>query len=174
MAMLKMHETVGHIDLYNVYGPCISGSRPDGVETVSPPNQAAALAAHVRGRSRSSASGPDACIDSITASEYFNRAEVMVRSAARVASQCQLRLYIFFAAHLSTKSAIHVRKPSQRWAVCGAEPGWNYQSTRPNLPRDTYPFLVKNIKVTIYNGDWDSCVPYTVRDRSKRRHTRLC
>lgn len=30
LALDKMHATVGHIDLYNVYGPCISGSRPDG------------------------------------------------------------------------------------------------------------------------------------------------
>ena len=55
--------------------------------------------------------GPDACIDSITASEYFNRAEVM--------------------------AAIHVKKPEERWATCGSAPGWNYESTRKNLPRDT-------------------------------------
>lgn len=34
-------------------------------------------------------------------------------------------------------------------------------STRPNLPRDTYPTLVSKLKVLIYNGDWDACVPYT-------------
>jgi len=38
---------------------------------------------------------------------------------------------------------------------------WEYTSTRPNLPRDTYPFLLENIDVVIYNGDWDACVPYT-------------
>jgi hypothetical protein len=35
----------------------------------------------------------------------------------------------------------------QRWSVCGTAPGWTYTSTRPNLPRDTYPFLIENIKV---------------------------
>lgn len=29
------------------------------------------------------------------------------------------------------------------------------------MPRDTYPRLIANFPVTIYNGDWDSCVPYT-------------
>ena len=24
-----------------------------------------------------------------------------------------------------------------------------------------YPFLLENINVLIYNGDWDACVPYT-------------
>ena len=41
----------------------------------------------------------------------------------------------------------------QRWATCYTEPGWSYQSTRPNLPRDTYPLLLDNINVIIYNGD---------------------
>ena len=54
-----------------------------------------------------------------------------------------------------------MRKPEERWAVCGSEPGWGYKSTRKNLPRDTYPQLVAGIRVIIYNGDWDSCVPYT-------------
>lgn len=45
--------------------------------------------------------------------------------------------------------------PSQRWSVCYQEPGWSYTSTRANLPRDTYPYLLKNIPVHIYNGDWD-------------------
>lgn len=64
--------------------------------------------------------------------------------------------------------------------------GWTYSKTRPNLPRDTYPALVANMDVLIYNGDWwveaplciqscisqnslltchvlcrDACVPYT-------------
>ena len=37
----------------------------------------------------------------------------------------------------------------------------DYSSTRPNLPRDTYPLLNEHIRVLIYNGDWDACVPYT-------------
>ena len=33
------------------------------------------------------------------------------------------------------------------------------QSTRTNLPANTYPNLVKNIRVVIFNGDWDACEP---------------
>ncbi len=35
------------------------------------------------------------------------------------------------------------------------------QSTRTNLPANTYPTLVANMRVVIFNGDWDACVPYT-------------
>jgi hypothetical protein len=46
--------------------------------------------------------------------------------------------------------------------VCSqATNSWAYKQTRPNLPRDTYPLLVRHIRVLIYNGDWDACVPYT-------------
>jgi hypothetical protein len=79
--------------------------------------------------------GPDACIDSRAATGYLNQTSV--------------------------QQAIHVRYPGFTWGVCTTAPGWHYTSTRPNLPRDTYPALVKNYRVTIYNGDWDACVPYT-------------
>ena len=49
-------------------------------------------------------------------------------------------------------------RPSD-WAICGNQ--IDYSSTRPNLPRDTYPLLNEHIRVLIYNGDWDACVPYT-------------
>lgn len=35
------------------------------------------------------------------------------------------------------------------------------QSTRTNLPANTYPALVSSIRVVVFNGDWDACVPYT-------------
>jgi hypothetical protein len=55
---------------------------------------------------------------------------------------------------------IHGRK-SFCWGVCNRTPKWEYNSTRENLPRDLYPRLIGNMEVTIYNGDVDSCVPYT-------------
>lgn len=55
--------------------------------------------------------------------------------------------------------AAHLVKQPFEWSTCGNQ--IQYKSTRPNLPRDTYPFLIKNMKVTIYNGDWDAAVPYT-------------
>lgn len=118
----EMHQTIGHVNLYNVYGECISGSAAQEY------GQLHSKAPWTPGRG-----GPDACIDSIAASAYFNREDVI--------------------------EASHVKKQPFNWAVCGNQ--IRYRSTRPNLPRDTYPFLVKHIKVTIYNGDWDACVPYT-------------
>ena len=81
----------GHIDLYNVYGPCISGTghpdqhAADAALAAAPPprTQAQTLAAHIKGRGARDSSGvavelggPDACIDSITASDYFNQPDV--------------------------------------------------------------------------------------------------
>jgi len=45
--------------------------------------------------------GPDACIDSGSASAYLNRPEVM--------------------------EALHVRDPGFCWAVCNTAPGWSYK-----------------------------------------------
>ena len=48
------------------------------------------------------------------------------------------------------------------WGVCKRIPDlWQYNATRENLPRDLYPRLIGNMDVLIYNGDVDSCVPYT-------------
>jgi len=62
----------------------------------------------------------------------------------------------------AVQKALHVEAAmNSNWEVCGSATGWDYTSTRPNLPRDTYPLLVDNINVLIYNGDFDACVPYT-------------
>eukprot|EP00039_Didymoeca_costata_P018723 m.334701 g.334701 ORF g.334701 m.334701 type:complete len:473 (+) comp17413_c0_seq1:23-1441(+) len=131
--LAEMSQQIGHIDLYNMYGPCIDGSgaqkEGSGSGTYKAP-----MGGNYLGL-KDGLKGPDACIDSVLASEYFNRQEVF--------------------------DAIHVRAPKQRWATCGTEPGWSYDRQRPNLPRDTYPLLVNNMRVVIYNGDWDACVPYT-------------
>ena len=71
-----------------------------------------------------------------------------------------------FRSRKSVYDAIHVKgpellRPGWQWKTCGTAPGWSYDSTRPNLPRDTYPALIQNFRVIIYNGDWDACVPYT-------------
>lgn len=80
--------------------------------------------------------GTTACINTYEASAYLNQPEV--------------------------QQALHVIDAGvSNWQVCGNAEGWSYQSTRPNLPRDTYPLLVSKIRVLIYNGDWDACVPYT-------------
>lgn len=142
------------INLYNVYGDCVSDSGCDAsFDTNNRANQGkvpmrasyevaeltslgAAIAPVTRKLERILAHGPDACIDSREASAYLNRPEV--------------------------QAAIHVAAPpSGCWSVCGTAPGWKYSSTRTNLPKNTYPLLVANIDVVVFNGDWDACVPYT-------------
>ncbi|KAL1525238.1 hypothetical protein AB1Y20_020105 [Prymnesium parvum] len=77
--------------------------------------------------------GPVACIDSIAGSAYFNQPAVL--------------------------AAAHVKKPPYEWSTCGNQV--EYTPTRKNLPRDTYPALVRSLRVVVYNGDWDACVPHT-------------
>jgi len=134
---------ISNVNMYNIYGDCVNdmcAATPDS----KPTNRGKVPArdeyiveddANKRRLARITPHGPAACIDSRTASGYLNQPEVM--------------------------AAIHVRDPGYCWAVCNTAPGWHYTSTRTNLPANTYPLLVSNIQVTIFNGDWDACVPYT-------------
>lgn len=81
-------------------------------------------------------SGPYGCIDTKAASIYLGQ--------------------------LSVQQAIHVQPPPSPscWGLCSTADGFSYKSTVQNLPRDVYPYLIENIKVLIYNGDLDACVPY--------------
>ena len=129
--------------MYDIYGDCVSdmcaSTNADSVYRTKVPPKPDYIATDSSGTSRRlqriTTHGPDACIDSAAASGYLNRPEVW--------------------------EAIHVKDPEGCWSVCSQHKGWTYQSTRPNLPRDTYPLLIENINVVIYNGDWDACVPYT-------------
>lgn len=145
----KASGQISNVNLYNIYGDCVNEMCPaiageDPVKRGKVPARAeysvadtATTAADTTRRqlARIIPQGPDACIDSKLASGYLNRPEVM--------------------------EAIHVRDPGFCWAVCNTAPGWTYKSTRTNLPADTYPQLVGAMQVTIFNGDWDACVPYT-------------
>jgi len=121
----QMSTAIGHVDLYNVYGECITG-KADKTNKIP-------YAHDFLGASRTRVGGPDACINSIAGSAYFNQPAVI--------------------------EAAHVKKPPFEWSTCGNQ--IQYTSTRKNLPRDTYPALVKRLRVVIYNGDWDACVPHT-------------
>jgi serine carboxypeptidase-like clade 1 len=54
-------------------------------------------------------------------------------------------------------AAIHVQAPGFCWGVCETARTWSYDSTRTNLPLNTYPALVGDMRVVIFNGDWDAC-----------------
>lgn len=60
----------------------------------------------------------------------------------------------------SVHAAAHLVVQSYKWSACAGN-RISYKRTRRDLPRDTYPFLIDSIKVTIYNGDRDTSVPYT-------------
>lgn len=81
-------------------------------------------------------SGPAECLGSREPSAYMNRREVII-------------------------DTFKARNNGFCWGVCNRTPKWHYNATRPNLPRDLYPRLIGNMRVLIYNGDVDACVPYT-------------
>eukprot|EP01061_Rhynchopus_euleeides_P012090 TRINITY_DN216_c0_g1_i1.p1 TRINITY_DN216_c0_g1~~TRINITY_DN216_c0_g1_i1.p1 ORF type:complete len:472 (+),score=190.02 TRINITY_DN216_c0_g1_i1:39-1418(+) len=122
----EMATTISNVNLYNIYGECIQGRSATDNKILRAP----------LGNTRfySGLGGPDACIDSRDATEYFTQDGIV--------------------------NATHVKPISFKWATCQTAPGWSYNSNRKNLPRDTYPLLVENMRVLIYNGDWDACVPY--------------
>eukprot|EP00936_MAST-01D_sp_MAST-1D-sp1_P000664 g664.t1 len=85
---------------------------------------------------RTKLGGPNACIDSSAGGAWINR-DV-------------------------TRSALHLHMPpapSGNWSTCGNN--ITYTSTMKNEPKEVYPLLVAKLRVLIYNGDADACVPYT-------------
>ena len=134
-------DEIQNVNLYDVYGDCVNspncvGAAADTVprgKVPIRPTQFIADESGVPGAGRKLQRvipyGPDACIDSAVASAWLNQVDV--------------------------QAAIHVKKPANCWSVCGTAPSWSYTSTRTNLPQNTYPGLISNITVVIYNGDWD-------------------
>lgn len=122
--LAEMAAVVGNVNMYNVYGTCVSGTE---AELYGANHSRTGVGAWRFG-------GPNACINSKTASAYLNQDSVI--------------------------QALHVKKQPFPWSICGNQLK-SYDSNRPNLPRDTYPALIKNMRVLIFNGDWDACVPYT-------------
>jgi len=135
-AIDEMTPLLNRINIYNVYGECISGTGKSSTTSTTIETSADGTVQLQKAPvSHHTVTGPDACIDSIQASDWMNQ---------KVLQQ-----------------AIHVKPIDYRWSTCGSVPGWKYTSTRKNLPRDTYPLLIANMRVVIYNGDWDACVPWT-------------
>merc|ERR1712080_192728 len=108
-----MSEELYLINIYDVYGQCV-----DGGEGKIADERYSKFGIHNLGATER---GPTWCSDSIAASNYFNRDDVI--------------------------EAIHVKKQDFRWDVCAQDERFTYQYIRPNLPRDTYPLLNENIRV---------------------------
>lgn len=151
-------KIISNVNLYNIYGDCVTGGCASGNIVINPDDASmkqfdyvtsvnngvglswnripprelevldgsVLLSRHLQGRVIPR--GPVACIDSILASAYLNQPSVM--------------------------NALHVKPPGICWEVCVTVPEFVYKRTRKNLPRDTYPYLIANMRVLIYNGDW--------------------
>ena len=160
----EMHTGIGHVNLYNVYGQCISGR--EAAATAAATTHKIPYAHNFLGSSLPRVGGPDACIDSIAGSAYFNQARraphrLQPRPPSRLRPLLSLRLTCPIGASVqpAVLAAAHVKKQPFPWSTCGNQ--IHYTSTRKNLPRDTYPALIARLRVVIYNGDWDACVPHT-------------
>eukprot|EP01045_Picozoa_sp_COSAG04_P034304 COSAG04_NODE_7455_length_1126_cov_1.212269_2_plen_76_part_00 len=58
VAEWRWGQTIGHIDLYNVYGPCIDGSRPTAGAAEPERGQAETLAVNTHGRLQTASHRP--------------------------------------------------------------------------------------------------------------------
>ena len=69
-----MSAAIGHVNLYNIYGECITGRQDEGRAPQGKAPHKIPYARDFLGASLARVGGPDACIDSIAGSAYFNQA----------------------------------------------------------------------------------------------------
>ena len=84
-----MSAAIGHVNLYNIYGKCITGRQHEGG---APQGKAAHKIPYARdflGAARARVGGPDACIDSIAGSAYFNQASPPPHPPTHLATRSQ-------------------------------------------------------------------------------------
>lgn len=140
----EMHDTIGNVNVYDIYSPCImdmysqeknsgtGGSSDDGSSgsTRLTHNLRAPLDAGLAPMA-GRLGGPDGCIDAGAASAWLN--------------------------HPAVKKAIHVTAANKDWQICG---GIQYSEDQGSLLPVYKSELIPQIRVLIFNGDVDACVPY--------------
>jgi len=127
----QMHTDLGHINVYDIYTPCIMDMEKDQQNRLPSDHRAPFSAERAE---RFGTSGPDGCIDAGAAKKYLDVPAV--------------------------RKALHVDVPSKNgkeWAICG---GIQYSSDFGSLLPHYKSTLIPAIKVLIFNGDVDCCVPY--------------
>lgn len=138
--LTQMGDQVGDVNIYDIYGDCISGTkglnRTAGIKSLYRKVPGIKHPELRRSLSRFSqlVGGPDECIDGIDAEAYLNNDAV--------------------------RQAIHVANSSvvPQWTICTSNINYN-SNTESLMP--IYPTLIKNYRVLVFNGDVDACVPYT-------------
>uniref|UniRef100_A0A7S2SB30 Carboxypeptidase n=1 Tax=Mucochytrium quahogii TaxID=96639 RepID=A0A7S2SB30_9STRA len=160
----EMHDQVGDVNLYNIYGECHNGTKTALKAPVHVHKTAKQRAATERDTFK--------VVDQLSSRKLGTqgeREEEIKRMRAEEDDKDEPRGPMacidsrFATAYLTIPSvikALHVVEPPFTWEVCANQV--NYTKTRTNLPRDTYPALIDYLdRVVIYNGDFDACVPYT-------------
>ena len=150
-----------YIDYYNVYGECINPNFTQSFDT-----SCIQQGHHVLNnyhivetmRLSNQQDGRDLLVANDDTGTYFNQFANLGQPAFCFSENSFLSEYLNNPA---TIRAIHARKPvGFCWGGCNSAPGFYYVRQEKNEPRDIYPSLVKQIKVVIYNGDFDAVVPY--------------
>lgn len=139
-AVTDAHNQIGNVNTYDINTPCVDAGFPPTPGVLEawkrPPTkveQAAAMrrAAKVDGIDP----GPTPCIDAGAATAYLNMREV--------------------------RQAMHVKSAAEigKWQICTEKLDYtgDFGSLLPYYKQQ----LIPNIRVTIYNGDVDGCVPFT-------------
>lgn len=72
--MDEMHEVLGEINVYNIYGPCIMSMDENGRKVSTP--RAPLSTARKAFWDRAGLGGPDGCIDAGAATQYLDHPEV--------------------------------------------------------------------------------------------------
>ena len=85
----QMSAAIGHVNLYNIYGECITGRQDQGGAQQGKAPYKIPYARDFLGASRTRVGGPDACIDSIAGSAYFNQASAHPPPPPHLASRSQ-------------------------------------------------------------------------------------
>jgi len=126
-----MHDDLGHINVYDIYTPCIMDMEKGDEQQLAVDYRAPFSDDRAK---RFGSGGPDGCIDAGAAKKYLDVVAV--------------------------RKALHVDVPAKNgkdWAICG---GVEYHSDFGSLLPHYKKTLIPAIKVLIFNGDVDCCVPY--------------
>jgi len=125
-----MHATIGHVNVYDLYAPCVMDIGSSAASSTANGQRAPATGSLARVLDNG-LGGPDGCIDAGAATKYLNTPAV--------------------------QAALHVTAAKKKWVICG---GVEYTSDSGSLLPHYKATLVPEIRVLIFNGDVDACVPY--------------
>lgn len=128
----QAHDEVGNVNIYNIYGDCIVGSPHEG-----------------NGR-----------FDKQTQTQVYSRIPVPIRKLGGPI-ECIDETISKYLSTSVVAQALNVID-TLNWKVCGSNSSFDYTRTEADERVDVYPTLINDakIRVLIYNGEADACVPW--------------